>query len=133
MVKPVVSRDIIKKRQKAFIRHKADRFKRMGQKWRKPRGEDSPVRRRFKGEKAMPNKGYGSCRATKFIHPDGFKHFMIYNVQDLYMLIMQNRKYAAVIAHTVGARTRKAILRKATELDVRVVNGIAKLRKLEHE
>jgi large subunit ribosomal protein L32e len=47
------------------------------------------------------------------------------------MLIMQNRKYAAVIAHTVGAKSRKAIVRKAMELDVRLINGNSKLRKVE--
>jgi large subunit ribosomal protein L32e len=79
----------------------------------------------------MPNKGYGSDRVTKYIHPSGFKHFPINNAQDLYMLLMQNRKYAGVIAHTVGAKARKAICRRAHELDIRLVNGNAKLRKLE--
>ena len=131
MVKPLIPKSVVKKRTKKFTRHKCEAFKSIGTHWRKPRGEDSPVRRRYKGQKAMPNKGYGSCRATKYIHPDGFKHFPITNVQDLYMLMMQNRKYAAVIAHTVGAKARKAIVRKAMELDVRLINGNSKLRKVE--
>jgi large subunit ribosomal protein L32e len=133
MVKPVVPRAIVKKRTKKFWRHCGDKFKCVGMSWRKPIGIDSPVRRRYKGQIPMPNKGYGSARATKYIHPDGFKHFPINSVQDLYMLVMQNRKYAAVIASNVGAKTRKAIQRKATELDVRLANGAAKLRRREHE
>jgi large subunit ribosomal protein L32e len=133
MVKPVVKRDIVKKRTKKFWRHCGDKFKCVGMSWRKPIGIDSPVRRRYKGQIPMPNKGYGSDRRTKYIHPDGFKHFPINSVQDLYMLVMQNRKYAAVIAHTVGAKTRKSIVRKAQELDVRLVNGNSKLRRVEHE
>ena len=131
MVKPVVPKRIVKKRSKAFTRHRCELFKSIGTKWRYPHGIDSPIRRRFKGEKFMPNKGYGSDRKTKYIHPDGFKHFPITSVQDLYMLLMQNRKYAAVIGHTVGAKARKAIVRKAHELDVRLVNGNDKLRKVE--
>ena len=133
MVKPIVPKSIVKKRTKRFTRHRCEQFKEIGTSWRKPRGEDSPIRRRYKGQKAMPNKGYGSDRATKYIHPSGFKHFPIYNVQDLQMLLMQNRKYAAVIAHTVGAKSRKAIVRRARELDVRLVNLNAKLRRVEHE
>ena len=131
MPKPTIRRAIVKKRSKKFTRPMCDKFKTIGTSWRKPRGIDSPVRRRYKGQKAMPNKGYGSDRRTKFIHPDGFKHFMIYTAQDLHMLLMQNKKYAGVIATNVGAKSRKAIVRKAHEMDVRLINGGAKLRKLE--
>lgn len=131
MPKPAIRKQIVKKRSKKFTRHQCELFKQIGTSWRKPRGIDSPIRRRFKGQKAMPNKGYGSDRTTKFVHPDGFKHFMINSPQDLHMLIMQNRKYAAVISAKVGAKTRKAIVRKAHELDVRLTNGGAKLRKVE--
>ena len=133
MVKPVVPKAIVKKRTTKFRRHFSDKFKCVGTSWRKPRGEDNPVRRRYKGQIAMPNKGYGSDRSTKYIHPSGFKHFPINNVQDLSMLLMQNRKYAAVISHTVGAKSRKAIVRRARELDVRLVNLNSKLRRVESE
>ena len=131
MPKPTIRRTIVKKRSKKFTRHQCEKFKTIGTSWRFPHGIDSPIRRRFKGQKAMPNKGYGSDRRTKFIHPDGFKHFIIYTAQDLHMLLMQNKKYAGVISTTVGAKARKSIVRKASELDVRLVNGSSKLRKLE--
>ncbi|KAH9597630.1 Ribosomal protein L32e [Trypanosoma melophagium] len=132
MVKPFVPKSVVKKRTKKFTRHKCEAFPQLSSSWRKPRGEDSPVRRRYKGQKAMPNKGYGSDRQTKYITPSGFKNFPVNNVQDLYMLLMQNRKYAGVISHTVGAKLRKAIVRKAHELDVRLINGNAKLRRVEN-
>ncbi|EPY34149.1 large subunit ribosomal protein L32e [Strigomonas culicis] len=79
----------------------------------------------------MPNKGYGSDRKTKYLTPSGFRGFPISNVEDLHMLVMQNRKYAGVISRTVGAKKRKAIVRRAHELDVRLLNGNAKLNKVE--
>jgi large subunit ribosomal protein L32e len=133
MVKPNVPKTIVKKRTKKFTRHNYEHFPGLKPNWRRPRGIDSPIRRMYKGQKAMPNIGYGSNRATKYIQPSGFKNFPINNVQDLYMLVMQNRKYAAVISHTVGAKIRRAIVRKAQELDIRLVNGNSKLRRIERE
>lgn len=45
---------IVKKHTKRFNRHQSDRFKCVDPSWRKPKGIDNRVRRRFKGQAAMP-------------------------------------------------------------------------------
>ena len=44
------------------------------------------------------------------------------------MLLMHNRKYCAEIAHNVSSRTRKQIVTRAEELNIKVTNAAAKLK-----
>ena len=71
----------------------------------------------------MPNIGYGSDKRTKFMLPNGLYKFTVKNVQDLELLMMHNNTYCAEIAHSVSARKRAEILKRADELSIRVING----------
>ena len=62
-VQPLVKRTIVKKRTKKFARHQSDRFMRIQNSgWRRPKGIDGRVRRKFKGSIPMPNVGYGEFK-----------------------------------------------------------------------
>ncbi|KAK9868821.1 hypothetical protein WJX84_006397 [Apatococcus fuscideae] len=134
MVQPLVKPHIVKKKTKKCKRHQSDRHMRVPESWRRPKGIDSRVRRKFKGSGVnMPNIGYGSNKKTRHMLPSGFYKYVVQNVKDLELLMMHNRKYAAEIAHNVSAPKRKAIVERARELNVNVTNKNARLRSQEDE
>ena len=131
-ITPVVKQKIVKKRTKAFARHQSNGFLRISRSsWRKQKGIDSRVRRRFKGTIPQPAIGFGSDKKTRNLLPNGFYKFVVHNSKELEMLLMHNKKYCAEIAHNVSSRTRKLIVERAEQLHVKVTNATAKLRKEE--
>ena len=134
MVAPLVKQKIIKKRTKKFCRHQGPEFTRIGRvTWRRPRGIDSRVRRRFRSQVKLVKIGYGSNKNTRHLLPNGFLKFAVSNAKEIDLLMMQNRKYAAEIAHNVSVRKRKEIVERANQLNVKVLNGNAKARTEQNE
>ncbi|KAJ9665683.1 60S ribosomal protein L32 [Coniosporium apollinis] len=118
---------IVKKRTAPFKRHQSDRFMRVSESWRKPKGIDNRVRRRFKGQAAMPKIGYGSNKRTRHMMPSGHKAFLVNNTRDVDLLLMHNRTHAAEISHAVSSRKRIEIIARAKQLGVKVTNSKAKV------
>eukprot|EP01135_Chromosphaera_perkinsii_P001625 Nk52_evm2s208 gene=Nk52_evmTU2s208 len=133
MVCPVKKVNIVKKRTKKFKRHQSDRYNCVDQSWRKPKGIDSRVRRRFDGQYLMPSIGYGSNKRTRHMLRDGFRKFLVKTPKDLEILMMHNRSYCAEIAHNVSTKNRKQIVERARALNVKVTNGDARLRSEDNE
>ncbi|KAF7101156.1 hypothetical protein CFC21_102549 [Triticum aestivum] len=133
MAVPLLTRKIVKKRVKHFKRAHSDRYIGLKQSWRRPKGIDSRVRRKFKGCTLMPNIGYGSDKKTRHYLPNKFKKFVVHNVSELELLMMHNRTYCAEIAHNVSTKKRKDIVERAAQLDIVVTNKLARLRSQEDE
>ncbi len=75
----------------------------------------------------MPTIGYGSNAATRHLMPNGFRKIVVNNPQELEMLLLENRTYAAEVAHNISARKRIAIVKRAQELDIKLTNPHARL------
>ncbi|KAH7277062.1 hypothetical protein KP509_39G032400 [Ceratopteris richardii] len=118
MVTPLQKPKIVKKRVKKFKRAQSDRKICVKPNWRRPKGIDSRVRRKFKGCILMPNIGYGSNKKTRHVLPNGFKKLLVHNVADLDLLMMHNRKF---------------IVERASQLNIALTNGAARLRSQEDE
>ncbi len=52
----------------------------------------------------MPKIGYRNDKKTRFHLPNGLKKFLVHNIKDLDVLLMNNRTFSAEIAHNVSAR-----------------------------
>jgi large subunit ribosomal protein L32e len=131
-VTPAVKRNIVKKRTAKFVRHQKDMFIRLRRSsWRKSHGIDSNFRRRFKGMRPEVKIGYGTKKTHRHVLPCGFKKFPVHNLDDLELLLMHNRTYAAEIATGVSSVNRKAIVERAAQLNVKVLNPSFKIRTIE--
>ncbi|CAK5105455.1 unnamed protein product [Meloidogyne enterolobii] len=124
---------IVKKRTRRFTRHESDRYIRVKPNWRKPKGIDNRVRRRFKGQRKMPKIGYRNARVTRHMLPSGFRKVLVHNVKDLDVLLMQNKQYCGEIGHAVSSKKRKDIVERAKQLRITLTNGNARLRTEENE
>lgn len=124
---------IVKKRTKKFKRHQSDLKIRVSESWRRPKGIDSRVRRKWRGKVLMPNIGYGTNKKTRHMLPNGFFKLVVSNVNELDALAMQNRTYCAEIAHNVSSQKRIAILDRAAQLDIKVSNAGARIKVEETE
>ncbi|XP_032093403.1 60S ribosomal protein L32-like [Thamnophis elegans] len=132
-LRPLIKPNIVKKRTKKFFRHQSDRYVKIKRNWRKPRGIDNRVRKRFKGQILMPNIGYGSNKKTKHMLPSGFRKFLVHNVKELEVVMMSNKSFCAEIAHNVLSKNRKIIVERAAQLAIKVTNPNARLCSEENE
>ncbi len=103
-----------------FRRQEWFRYKRLGTKWRKPRGLTSSMRQ---NKKYRPNKvtvGYRSPKDTRHYHPSGFKEVLVHNPKQLKEI--DPKTQAIRIGHSVGTRKRTEIIDAAAKLEIRVLN-----------
>lgn len=112
---------ISKKRKKPnFLRQNAGNLKRIGKKWRKPQGSGSKLRQHERGRGFLPNPGYSSPNAVKFLHPSGFEEKLVCNINELEGINTANQ--CIRISATVGKRKRYDIQKKAEEMKIKILN-----------
>lgn len=115
------------KNKPAFKRYHSNRYMRLKESWRVPRGIDNRMRKKHLGCPARPGKRYGTPAILKDLLPNGLREVIVRNVDDLHALTSVNRRYCATIEHSVSARKRIEIVNEAQLLGIHVTNSKAKL------
>ncbi|ENN96185.1 50S ribosomal protein L32e [Methanocaldococcus villosus KIN24-T80] len=110
----------LKRKKPDFIRTEAHRHKRLGEKWRRPRGRHNKMRLKWKEKPKVVSIGYRSPKAVRGLHPSGYEDVLVYNVKDLEKI--NPEKQAIRIASSVGMRKKIEIIKKAKELGIKILN-----------
>ena len=102
------------KRQNCF------RYKSLGDKWRRPRGIHSKMRRHFKYRIPVVQSGFRGPANVRGLHPSGFEEVRINTPKEVENV--DPKTQAIRIARTVGDKKREIIVQKADEMGIRVFN-----------
>ncbi len=104
-----------------FVRQESWRYYRLAENWRKPKGKDNKMRKQKSGVPAIVKVGYRGPKASRGLHPSGYTDNLVFNPSELAAL--DPKKDAARLGHTVGEKKRLAIISKASELGIKVLNA----------
>ena len=103
-----------------FKRQNWFRYKRLGDKWRRPRGIHSKMRRHFKYRIPVVQVAFRGPASVRGLHPSGFEEILVYNPSNLENI--DPKVQAIRISSKVGDKKREMIVKKADELKIRVLN-----------
>ena len=113
-------RDEMSRDRIAFLRQEWFRFPRLGEKWRRPRGLHSKMRRHIQYRPNVVSIGYRGPAKVRGLHPSGFQEVMVWNPDQLDKV--DPKVQAVRVGGSVGFKKRQAIEQRADELGIRVLN-----------
>lgn len=109
-----------KRKLPKFRRQEWFRYRRLGEKWRRPKGRDSKMRLGLKGRAATVKVGYRNPKELRGLHPSGLREVLVSRPQELEGLSPST--HAVRISSGVGKKKRGQILARARELGLKVLN-----------
>jgi large subunit ribosomal protein L32e len=110
----------LKKKKPDFSRHESFALSKLGNKWRRPKGDKNSQRKCFRGRATNVSIGFGSAKSVRGLNKFGMKEVLIHNISELEGL--DPKINSAVIGATVGKKKRMDILKAAGEKNIRVEN-----------
>ncbi len=110
----------MKQKRPHFKRQEWFKCKRIGTSWRHVRGLHSGMRKKLANKCAIVNVGYRCPVEVRGLHPSGFEDILVHNVKELEALNPETQ--GARIASTVGKKKKIEIVKKAIELNIKILN-----------
>lgn len=112
-------RKAMRKRKPVFIRHDANKKKRLAKLYRRPKGIQSKMRLNKRGYRRAISKGFKAPRAARALHHTGLSIAAVYGVRDLSSLKADT---GVMIGRTVGKRNKLAIIAAAQQKGLTILN-----------
>lgn len=109
----------MKRKRPSFVRQDFHK-KRLKKRWVKPRGLHSKVRLGKKGHPKKVSSGYGSPKKVRGLSREGLKIIMIHNENELKNI--DKEKEGIIVSGKVGLKNKIALLKKAKERGIKVLN-----------
>ncbi|GFR06309.1 60S ribosomal protein L32, partial [Trichonephila clavata] len=116
---------IVKKRVKKFTRHQSDRYGKIKLNWRKPKVLIIEYVDDLRVSVRCLKLVMEVVKKTKHLLLMVSEKFNVRNIKELECLMMCNRRFCAEINHAVSSKKRKAIVERAQQLCIRVINANA--------
>jgi len=118
--KALTARKRVGSRRPRFRQQESWRYKRVKERWRRPDGIDSKMRKKVKGWPKSAKGGYRGPKEARGLHPSGYAEVLVRTVDDVDLV--DAKTHAVRIAHTVGAKKRVDILARARQREIYVLN-----------
>jgi len=124
----------MRQRKPNFVRSESWRYARIKESWRRPRGLDHKMRLKYDGWPPSVGVGYKGPKATRGLHPSGYREVLVYTVEGLKGI--DPKTQVIRIAHTVGKRKKARMLAEAKKKRLTILNwkeAIPKEEKVTEE
>ncbi len=109
----------LKKRKPYFKRYHWFKYS-LPDSWRKPRGLHSKMREDEKNKPATVRPGYRTAKIIRYLHPSGYEEVYVRTLNELQKV--DSKTQAARLASSLSEKKRKAIVEKAKQIGVKVLN-----------
>ncbi|MCL2712116.1 MAG: 50S ribosomal protein L32e [Methanomassiliicoccaceae archaeon] len=116
----LAKRALINGKRPAFKRQEWFRYPKLGEKWRRPKGLHSKMKRNLKRRPPVVDIGFRGPALARGLHPSGFEEKLVFTVDELNGV--DPKTQAVRIGASVGTKKRIQIEDKAFELGIRVLN-----------
>lgn len=109
-----------KAKKPTFRKQDAHKKAKLSDSWRKPRGRQSKIRLHKRGYARHLSNGWGSPKSVKGLSPEGLNQVPVSTIAELSAL--DAKKDGVILNRTLGAKKKEALIVKAKELHITILN-----------